>query len=101
MNLKCAGCSKAHADVRVLVALSDGLNLCNECVDLAVEVCAHAEFGGDGTVKVALKELEALRAQAHQGVMAKIWTDGIRKSIAHLDGMFPADAPASTPQAPA
>ena len=97
MNLKCAGCGKAHQDVRVLVALADKVNLCNECVDIAVEVCASAEFGGDGTVKIAAKELEALRAQAHQGVMAKIWTDGIRKSIAHLDGMFPPDVPDTEP----
>ena len=85
MTLKCAGCGKAQHEVRLLVAFADKLQICNECVDICLEICADTAHGGDGFVKIAAAELEALRKQAHQATMAKIWIDGVRSSIARAD----------------
>lgn len=83
MNLKCAGCGKAHQEVRLLVALSDKLHVCNECVDICVDICADTSFGGDGFVRVATQELEALRRQAHQATLAKIWMNRFKPMADH------------------
>ena len=88
MSLTCAGCGKAQLEVRLLVALSDRLYVCNECVDLCSEI-VHEK---DGFVKVAVIELEGLRQQARQAALARIWIDGVRQSVALADAELPRGA---------
>jgi|GEM_PF-4808876 len=87
MNLKCAGCGKAHQEVRLLVALTDTLHICNECVDLCLEICADKTYGGDGFVRIATKELESLRKQVHQAEMTKIWISSVRDAMDRADAV--------------
>lgn len=87
MIVKCSGCGKAHLEVRRMVALTNSLYICNECVDLCSEI-VHEE---GGFVKVALSELENLRKQAQKAVLARIWIDSVRESIARADVELPAN----------
>lgn len=86
MKLLCAGCGKAHAEVRKMVALTGETYICNECVDLCSEI-VHEE---GGFVKVSMSELESLRKQAQQAGYARIWIDSVRESIARADTEIPA-----------
>lgn len=70
-----------------MVALTNSLYICNECVDLCSEI-VHEE---GGFVKVALSELENLRKQAQKAVLARIWIDSVRESIARADVELPAN----------
>lgn len=74
---KCAGCGKAHTDVRRMVSLSGSTCICDECVDMCSEI-VHED---GGFVKVSLTELQSLREQAHQAKLAHIWIEGVRESV--------------------
>lgn len=87
MNAKCAGCGKAHLEVRRMIALSNASYICDECVDMCSEI-VHED---GGFVKIAVSELENLRSQARLGARARIWIDFVRKSVDRADAELPQD----------
>lgn len=47
----CSFCGKREIDVRRLVSGPGGIEICNECIDLAAEIVLE-ECGGDGLIRV-------------------------------------------------
>jgi hypothetical protein len=76
----CQGCGKTHTEVLRMVALTGNVNICNECVDLAAEI-VHEE----GDVRIALSDLEALRAQAREAGYFRHWLDMVRDAVDRAD----------------
>lgn len=71
-----------------MIVLSNSTHICNECVDLCSEI-VHED---GGFVKVAVSELENLRAQARLGERARIWIDFVRRSVDRADAELPTDS---------
>jgi ATP-dependent protease Clp ATPase subunit len=84
-GIKCVGCGRNQDEVQKIVAFGNGVYICDECINLCVELV----HGKDGLVEVAASELEKLRNEASQAQIARIWIDGVRKSIAEADAALP------------
>jgi ATP-dependent protease Clp ATPase subunit len=82
---KCTACRKEHHEVRKLVALTKTVNVCDECINLCVEI-VHEGLAESGLVTITAAELSALRRKAIDAGLARIWMDSIRETVARADG---------------
>lgn len=84
-EIKCTGCGKEHHEVRKLVALAQTTYICDECVNLCVEI-VHEGLAESGLVTITAAELAELRRQVLEAGMARLWIASIRRTVALADG---------------
>ena len=80
----CTACRKEHREVRKMVALTQMVYVCDECINLLVEI-VHEGLEESGLVTITAAELAELRRKAVEAGMARAWIDGIRETVARAD----------------
>ena len=81
LKISCCGCRKPVEEVRKMIAMNDGITICDECVDICHEI-AHE---GGGVSTIATSELVSLRAQAQQAALGRIWIQAVRATVKRAD----------------
>jgi ATP-dependent protease Clp ATPase subunit len=54
--LRCSFCGKLHEEVGVLIAASDAIMICDECVVLCVKILAEAAGGANELKKLRVAD---------------------------------------------